>query len=183
MPRFVASTLTVDDVKEVLKYDPDTGELFWTEKGGQWVYKDNKYEYKLMPAGTVGKFTHNLSYRMVWVMGRLYMAHRVIWLLHTGRWPEGVIDHIDGDGLNNKASNLRDVSHKANLRNTKKRREGNANPVGVTYLKGRKKRPWLAVTFAGGKRVRLGTYSTVQEAETVVKNAESELLNKVNVLL
>lgn len=46
-----------------------------------------------------------------------YLAHRVVFYLHKGQWPRGVLDHIDGNGLNNSIDNLRDVTYTENNQN------------------------------------------------------------------
>ncbi|ATS93945.1 HNH endonuclease [Pectobacterium phage DU_PP_IV] len=45
---------------------------------------------------------------------RQLLAHRVVFFLYNGCWPVGVIDHIDGNTLNNDPLNLRDVSFSEN---------------------------------------------------------------------
>lgn len=65
-----------------------------------------------------------------------YKGHRVAWFLATGEQPQ-IIDHIDGNPLNNKLSNLRSTSFIVNNRNKIMHRNG-ATP-GVTFHKRHKK--------------------------------------------
>ena len=53
------------------------------------------------------------------IKGRQYYLfyHQAVWLVCHGRWPKGEIDHIDGDRLNNRIENLRDVSSWQNMWN------------------------------------------------------------------
>lgn len=63
----------------------------------------------------------NTSYEQVKVThkGKIFrlLSHIIIWTLETGEYPEEVIDHIDGDGLNNIISNLRSTSQSENIKN------------------------------------------------------------------
>src|SRR3546814_1788886 len=53
------------------------------------------------------------------VKGIPLLAHRVAWAIHYGEWPNGQIDHINGDPSDNRIANLRDVSALENARNAK----------------------------------------------------------------
>lgn len=57
------------------------------------------------------------GYFHVYGFGRSYKAHRIAWLLHYGKWPLNLIDHINGDRRGNRIVNLRDVMHAENQRN------------------------------------------------------------------
>lgn len=49
-----------------------------------------------------------------------FMAHRIIWGLHYGSWPDSGIDHINGDRLDNRIDNMRDETQFANCKNAAK---------------------------------------------------------------
>jgi hypothetical protein len=75
------------------------------------------------------------GYYRVSIKGKDHAAHIVIWRLHNGDIPFGYcIDHIDGNGLNNDINNLRLVSHKENMQNTKIRSHNKTGHTGVTEV-------------------------------------------------
>ena len=45
-------------------------------------------------------------------------AHRLAFFLHEGRWPEGVVDHVNGVKSDNRWANLRHSTAKENAANT-----------------------------------------------------------------
>ena len=47
------------------------------------------------------------GYRYIEIDGELYRADMVAWALQTGEWPEGEIEHINGDRGDNRWVNLR----------------------------------------------------------------------------
>lgn len=94
------------------------------------------------------------------------LAHRVAFALLYGHWPK-VVDHIDGDRLNNRAANLREVDYTGNAQNTARRR----NLVPGVEKAGKR---WRARIKAAGRTKRLGTFDTFEEAVEAKKAAEAQ---------
>lgn len=96
---------------------------------------------------------------------RQLLAHRVVYFLDTGEWPLGVIDHIDGDTLNNDPPNLRDVSYSENGLNQDSRGYRFRSD---TIL------PWeVQVQFEGVRHY--ARFATEKEAAGAARRIKSEL--------
>ena len=98
--------------------------------GLSWIGKKKRKQ-----AGTISKSSNRVAYWKARLNGAELYVHRVICTLLYGEIKQGyVVDHIDGDGLNNKVENLRVVPQKINNRN--KRKQINSSDetqlVGVT---------------------------------------------------
>ncbi len=77
--------------------------------------------------------------------------------------PEGLeVDHIDGDGLNNRRENLRLATRAENMRNRKTPSNNTSGFKGVIRVEWRKK--WQARIVLNGKRKQLGYFDTPQDA-------------------
>ncbi len=67
---------------------------------------------------------------------QFYRTHRVIYFMHTGIDPaELVVDHKDGDPMNNKVENLRACTVQENLWNAKGNTTRTGLPKGIKKLK------------------------------------------------
>ena len=134
---------------EVLRYEPETGLLFWTDKAHKSV--------KNKQAGT----QNHLGYIIVLFKSKPYKAHRLAWLLTHGSWPSQMIDHIDGNTSNNVLSNLRDVDNKANQCNRHKARiDSKSGFMGASPYRNK----WRAQIKRNGVIKYLGLYKTAFEA-------------------
>src|SRR5258708_38151349 len=94
-----------EKLKSELHYDPLTG--LFTRLNGK-------------PAGCLhaGKGRIYNDLRVAVLRPRFqFRAHRLVWLYMTGEWPAGEIDHINGNGADNRWANLRVVSHRQNTQN------------------------------------------------------------------
>jgi hypothetical protein len=107
-------------------------------------------------------------YRQVRTNGAIYGVHRIIWLLVHKTWPENYIDHIDGNGLNNRIENLRDVPQAENCKNRKKQKNNTSGHTGVKWCKGR----WQVQIRVSGDEVYIGRFTNLDEAVAARKAAE-----------
>lgn len=149
------SDLTAEELRRVLDYDQATGQFTWKVRIG----KGRAYPGK--PAGCVherrGAFDVLVSYNY-----RIYQAHRLAWLYVYGVWPNGILDHINGNRRDNRIANLRPCTPRQNLANSRLRSNNTAGVKGVWYDKDRDK--WAARIRRDGKRVMLGRFETKEEA-------------------
>jgi len=108
------------------------------------------------------------GYCHVKVNGKPERYHRILWVLINGPIPAGlVIDHLDGDKLNNNIDNLRLVSQRENLQNLAIHRDGRL--VGACFHKQHNK--WIAQIKINKKLIHLGYYDTEQEAHEAYTKA------------
>lgn len=92
----------------------------------------------------------------------------------VGPIPEGhVVDHIDGNGLNNRRKNLRVVSVEQNARNSSLSKRNTSGYKGVYFQKALGK--WGAKICRKGKQNFLGYFGTPEEAYTAYCKASEEL--------
>lgn len=134
---------------EIFDYDPLTGKLSWKDP--------NRY---VKEVGS--KARKNNAYKQVIVDGKLYLAHRLIWLMVTGDEPQGFIDHVNRVRSDNRFVNLRQCTRSENCMNTSRRSCNKSGFVGVFWLSRYKK--WKAYITANGKQNYLGVFSNLEDA-------------------
>lgn len=156
----------MSDIERLLVYDEASGVL-------SWRIDRHARKVKGMPAGwlTSGK-NRQTRYINIRIGGRVYKAHRIIWFIHHGYWPER-IDHIDGNGLNNKIGNLREVSAVDSARNKPLQRNNSSGQSGVSFISSIGK--WRATISSGGKKITLGVFLKKEDAVSCRIAAERKL--------
>lgn len=118
-----ANSLTAEEVRRHLSYNPETGEFRWLI-GGKG--RPGVGEIAGCKSNALGYWLIGLNYRRHW-------AHRLAWLMTHGRWPEHQIDHINGDRADNRISNLRAVTHAENQQNRHRSRPNKHGLRGVDF--------------------------------------------------
>ena len=144
-------TLTVEQLKAALDYDPDTGKFTWKTRPS-----------KAVKAGdAAGCKEKRIGYITIGITGRIYKAHRLAWMYMHGKWPDGLSDHINGDKSDNRIDNLRNVFADGNSQNVRKpNRRNKSGFMGVIRYQNK----WRATISVNGKSKWIGDYSTPEEA-------------------
>jgi len=108
-------------------------------------------------------------YLKITIKNNQILAHRLAWLLYYGSWPKHHIDHLNGNGTDNRIVNLRDITHSENQKN---RRLASNNKTGVTGVYFTKK-GFLAQIKSDGEKYYLGKFDNLFDACCVRKSAEN----------
>lgn len=139
-------TLSEVDWGKILEYRD--GDLYWKVQPTR----------SRVPIGSKAGSNKRGLYRTVGYKYRTFLAHRIIWEIVYGPIPKDmIIDHIDGDGFNNKLENLRLVTPSQNARNRKGHREGKV----MGLWQDPKTKKWRSY-------LNLGSYTTREEAEGII---------------
>lgn len=85
---------------------------------------------------------------------KTYLGHRLIWKWHYGTDPDR-IDHIDGNGFNNKIENLRECTQSQN--------QGNANWGDMRGIEKHGRKYRVRISGSGWKK-ELGSFETLEAA-------------------
>lgn len=138
--------LTSEHLREVLDYDPLTGEFSWR------VSRGNFY------AGSRAGTSRADGRRVIAIDGKRYQAGRLAWLYFYGMWPAWEVDHKDLDPSNNRINNLREATRSQNQANAHARKCGQLKG---TYRQAGK---WYSGIRVEGKTIYLGTFMSMDAA-------------------
>jgi hypothetical protein len=150
--------MTQDEVRRLFDYDAETGDLTWRVSPSNSVRIGNK-------AGS----DNGRGYLQVMVDRKLYLVHRVIWLLVHGYFPEHEIDHVNRNRADNRLENLREVTKSCNVRNSRQRTDNISGVTGVCWDKISGK--WKA-TIGNNKQYHIGYFTDFTEAVKARHQAE-----------
>lgn len=144
--------LTQDLLKELLVYDPQTGEFRW------------RYRRSNVAAGAKAGALMSNGYVYISINNRRYLAHKLAWIYVYGECPR-MLDHENRNRSDNRIANLRLANRALNNANTLAR-----NVIGVkgVYKKGSR---YQAKITVDGEKIYLGTYDTITEAALAYRKA------------
>lgn len=152
-----------DELHRRFRYEPSTGWLIHKQipRGGS--------RNKKIAGSPSGK-----GHLLVGIGGARYWVHRVVWKMMTGQEPEH-LDHINGDGCDNRMENLRPATHAENNRNRGgwKRTRTSSRYKGVCYDRATNK--WCAEITTDYKKKFLGRFDSEEDAARAYNAAAEEL--------
>jgi hypothetical protein len=167
----------VEVLRQLFMYDEKTGNIYWESRDISMFVDERSFntfhsQFAGKKAGSL-KAKEHTNYIEVCIFGRTTLAHRVIWKMHYGTEPPPIIDHIDGDGTNNKIENLREATIHQNGWNSKKNVRNKSGFKGVSF--NTEQQRWRAAIHVKGKTRLLGYFNTPEEAGDAYKNASIKL--------
>lgn len=168
---------SVELLRQLLRYEPDTGKLFWLARDAHH-FVDGTYSAGRKARAWNARYANTEAFTDIGshrypngsIDGVLYLAHRVIWAMKTGEWPEFEVDHIDGDRTNNRWVNLRSVTHAVNLRNAAGKSCNTSGATGVCWRASRGK--WRARIMIDGVERSLGHFDRFEDAAAAREAAQ-----------
>lgn len=158
--------MEAERVREIWDYDPDTGILRWKINVSRWLAG--------YPAGNPKRRKDGKSYVFIRFEGKWFLAHRLAFAWMTGRWPEQLMDHVNGVETDNRWVNLREATFADNARNRRLPRTNSTGYRGVFEVIRFGKVGYEARIKVNGKAVELGRFKTKQEAHAAYCTAQQE---------
>ena len=153
-------------------YEALSAKLEYSPNDGSFVYNDNYNS-----VARKGKLAGSINSRGYWQIGirvkgelKMLTAHRLAWFITHGELPN-IIDHIDGNKINNAISNLRSCTYLQNVYNTGKKPNNKVVFRGVSRVN----KKWRARIRVNGINKHLGMFDTAEEASRVYEEKAREL--------
>jgi len=115
--------ISLDELKEILLYNENTGDFTW------------KIKSKRRNVGDIAGYFDSQGYLKITIKGIKLRGHRLAWFYFYGAYPDGIIDHIDGNPKNNSIVNLRVGTLSQNQENRKLNSNKKLRFIGVSYHK------------------------------------------------
>lgn len=159
--------VTIEQLRERFSYDSETGCIRWKA-----VVRKHAFVGRVVSSLDVAGYI-----QVNFGGGVVLKGHRIAWAMHYGAWPDGHIDHINGNRSDNRIANLRCVDNKTNCEN--KRPGSTKNKTGFIGVSEKPKnspgKRFVAYINTDKKRTHLGAFSTAEEAYAVYLEAKRKM--------
>lgn len=136
----------------------DYSSIIWLGKSGKYALVDNEDHEQLVS----GKKWQLQSSGNLYAVRRCVRMHRLIMRLAKGEYE---VDHINGNGLDNRKENLRIATSMQNSQNARLTRRNACGFKGVYFARNKNyTKPYRATIYVSYKKINLGAYRTAIEA-------------------
>jgi HNH endonuclease len=155
--------LNFNELKEELEVNVEEG---WAKRRKD-AWTGTNYQVLMARAGEL------VDTRRTKIKGKSIPTSHIIWCFaNDGKWPEGIIDHKNGDQKNNSISNLRDVTYQNNSMNMQLKINNTSGTTGVYWKHHNKK--WIAQIMIFKKCIYLGSFKNFDDAVAARYDAEDK---------
>lgn len=149
----------IDFLDIYVSYDQQTGLFSWKQKRQGAV--DGKF-------GSLEK----TGYVRAKLLNKKYLAHRLAWFIVCKQWPQGQIDHVNGNRSDNRIANLRVVDQSGNSQNRRGKQRNNQSGYFGVHASGKK---WRAQIRIDRKLKHLGLFDTPELASMAYVEAKRSI--------
>ena len=161
----MANAISLEFLKQILNYDPETG---------IWITRVKRK----LSAGSVAGWVDKDGYTILTINCKNYRSGRLAWFYMTGDWPPVKVDHKDTNRANDKWGNLRLATNSQNGANRSVQANNSLGVKGVFFNPSCRLRPYLAGIRVDGKSKHIGSFSTIEEASEAYQNAAREIFGE-----
>lgn len=161
-----------EKLHSLIDFNPETGST-------KWKFREEIAETQHKLANIIGfnrRFAGKECFSCVrddgYVHGAInekkYLKHRIVWFMHYGEWPNGGLDHINGDKTDNRIANLREATPSQNQYN----RPSLGKLRGAHYRKS--DGMWQSSIRVENKRIYLGIFACADDAHKAYCEAQTK---------
>lgn len=160
----------LEELRRVLAYERDTGHI-------RWRIRRQCHGGMLYPGDIAGSPKDGyiqIVYTDPDGVRHQFRAHRLAWLLETGKKPPKELDHEDRNRANNRWGNLREATRSQNNLNAKRRKHNISGKTGVSWVE--RDQIWMARLTLNKRIIELGRFDHVHDAIASRRAAELQYL-------
>lgn len=165
--------ISQSELKELLRYDPETGNFTWKERGPELFSRNGDSDrWNTRHAGKIaGNWNKTIGYIAIYINNKPHYAHRLAFLYMTGRCPEEV-DHDNGVRHDNRWLNLIDSDKAGNTKNRGMQKNNTSGVNGVSW--NRKLGKWYAYIQVNSKTKTIGYFHDIEDAVKARRSANQK---------
>ena len=160
-----------EQLNRMFEYNPETGDLFrrpFVDAMGRYQTRWSKKPIRNVLTNQGGKSYYRTT---ITHTREEVLLHRIIFKMVYG-WEPPEVDHISGNGCDNRLSNLKPCDHTGNHHNRRLSVDNTSGVMGVSLNKYKTK--WRARIRHNGKDINLGEFVNIEDAIAVRRDAEIE---------